>query len=503
MSSLEEAITSKANIRDPDDEALVNDKCPTKCESAKAWSWKIKLLVLSVAFICGAFTQYEAAAPCLFAFYGLYLTLIYKESRIWVQWGMTVALAMSMMIASGMVVRGLTWRRAETSYAIAFGIGLALMHVAFLAASVHMRLNARWKHWGLFFVFPAILAGFYVIMGHFTPFGTQLSPGYDLIDWLSFVQIVSLLGLSGLNFTIFSLCALLVHHYVIERPGSRLSRTAGYLAVGIFVFTWTYGSIRLVAPYMYQKGVGDLAPRPQDLLRGACVVQAGGQTVEVLQQNAPDFIIWSESAGGFSEDDAPRFQSMANESNAALAVTVGNRLVFFEPGQNVPLVRFTKGNPAPFMERGVSKGDPMAFGRSAVIGDFNAAICFDFDNPEYIRSGVNSGLMLQPANVGGVAGIYAQVPAIFRAIENGATLVRCASKAVSGVWDPYGRAQLSTMRNTADVIPFQIPKRHVQIWTFYHNVGFVFDYMLIVLMGASLILFAYTFWRPKPPSAEL
>lgn len=468
---------------------------PTPEVKHSDWGWKTKVFVFFLAFFCGFFTGYQPASPCVFAFHAVYLSLLHKESRIWLRWIISVLLAFSFALASSTVIRGISGTSMLYSFGMALLIGLGIVHIEFIAAHVHFRLNSRWRYTGLLFVYPVIVGALFSIVGNFTSFGTQLSPGYELVDWLSFIQIVSVFGLSGLNVIILSISTLLAHYYVIDARNARKRRIAGIIAISLFLFTWLFGAIRLAAPAMYQKSVADLAVPAQDRILGACLLRNGTATETVLRSGFVKLVVWSEAAHGASVG-VPALQQLSTQYNAAIAATQGSYMIFIDPGQTAPLFVFKKGNPAPFMDHDRSKGHPVALGRSSVIGDFNAAICFDFDNPEYMRSGVTTGLMIQPANVGGVAGLFAQVPAVFRSIENGSYLLRCASKGVSGVWDQYGRTELSALTTGDDIVMFHIPRTRDKIWTFYAHVGFVFDYILLALAGACILLYGFAVW-PK------
>ena len=143
----------------------------------------------------------------------------------------------------------------------------------------------------------------------------------------------------------------------------------------------------------------------------------------------------------------------------------------------------------------------MAAGTSTNLGSFNAAICFDFDYPEFVRSSVSSGLLIQTANTWGIVGYFHGINSSFRAIENGAYLARCGSKGPSGLWDQYGNTLSYQPRSGADVVYFDVPNNPERLWTFYSVAGFVFDYFLYAFSAIYLTLIAITF-RKRPSTDD-
>ena len=165
-------------------------------------------------------------------------------------------------------------------------------------------------------------------------------------------------------------------------------------------------------------------------------------------------------------------------------------LVSFWDADGAKLLDYTKRHPVPVTEEFVVRGDIDIIGKgdSTNIGNFNTAICFDFDFPEFIRKSTTSGLLIQTANTWGIVGYFHGINSSFRAIENGTYLARCGAKGPSGLWDPYGNLLSYQPRSGQDVLYFQVPYNPERIWTFYSAVGFVFDYILYSVAILYLIL---------------
>ena len=501
------------------------------------WSWKIRLAVVLVCFTCGFFTQYQAVAPCLFAFHALYLSFIYMEHSIWRAWTGSILISFGLAFSMSQVFRpgdvdGWDW----TSAGISLAIQVLLVHVFFAFGLIHTRLSRISSRNIVVLCYPTLVACGYAIAAMFTPLASQASMAYALSEWLSFVQIVSLFGLSGVNLAVLITSTCLCHYILIDTKGGtdiRRRRFACILGCSVFFITWLFGSFRLAAPLIYQRGVNELAVPSSRYVSAACITRSGDDgtetmlrlTNETLQDKDVRFVIWSEAAGGTFYDDSESLawswqtpvlssllrsaSSVAAANNATIGVTymvwarpndytnneVFNILSFVNPNGEW-IANYTKRYPVPVIEGDVvASSQDVAHIEASPIGPFNAAICYDLDHPEFIRRGSNTGLLLQSANTWGVVGHYHAISSSFRAIENGVHLLRCGSQGPSGLWDPYGQEYLYDVRKDTGVVLFQLPYGPSRIWTFYTHAGFVIDYILFAAAGLFILLFAMSFKR--------
>lgn len=302
----------------------------------------------------------------------------------------------------------------------------------------------------------------------------------------------------------------------------------------VYLISWLFGSFRLVSPYVYQKGVSETATPASDWIPSACVLGAGDPNIpnemlarseEVLRTGNIRFLMWSESAYDFVLfDDTQQemkyswqiptlsaFQGavrqLATQYNATLAVTYMtwanpddysddkryNWFSFFDPDGST-VSEYAKRHPVPVIEDYVIPSSmEVTQGDSSTIGEYDSAICFDLDYPEFVRRGLKTGLLIQTANTWGIVGHYHGINSAFRAVENGAMLIRCGSKGPSGVWDSHGTQLAYQERADKDVVYFAIPYNSQRIWTFYSHVGFVIDYILyaVGIIYIALILISF------------
>ena len=120
------------------------------------------------------------------------------------------------------------------------------------------------------------------------------------------------------------------------------------------------------------------------------------------------------------------------------------------------------------------------YGRIAV------AICYDVDFPQLIRQvgRAEADVLLAPANDWEVIKHLHFRMAIFRAIENGTSMVRATKSGLSGAVDAFGRTLALTDHFSpgARIMIAQVPLTHVS--TIYTRVGDLFAWLCI----ASLLI---------------
>ena len=501
------------------------------------WSWKLKAGVVLLCFTCSIFTQYQSVAPCLFAFHALYLTLVYIERKRWLIWAESAFIGFGLTLSMSQIFRpagetGWDW----TSFGIVLGLQTLVIHLFLLMAIVHCRLSrSPMKRNFMVLCYPTLVCCAYAVVALYTPLASQASMAYALSEWSSFIQVVSVFGLSGLNMVIVTTAVCVTHYFVIDVGNYKRRFFSARLGVAVFTLTWLFGSFRLAAPWMYQRAIEETALAGPEWVDAACIVRSDSAdakrmiplTGETLE-SSPNltFIIWSETASYSYYDDLGRpmtedwqkpvlsslinqTSSLASTYNATLGITyttwanpdivdeleVYSKLTFID-NQGAVIGDYSKRYPVPVIEADVvGGGGQLGLVTNSSIGDFNDAICYDLDRPEFIRSGASTGILVQSANTWGIVGHFHAISSSFRAIENGMYLIRCGSNGPSGVVDPYGSALMHQERKDTDVLYFQVPKNPPRLWTFYSHAGFIFDYVLFALCVVYLLLFTVSFKR--------
>ena len=499
--------------------------------------------------VCGVFTQYQPVGACVFAFHGLYLIFLYLTKGRWkFQLFGSILVSSGMMFSMSQLFRIDDWIPWDWySVGIVLGLEAAIVFLFWICAQMHLILffgGSGPPPRFYLFCQPVLLATLYSLLADYSPLGSQASLGYGLHEWLPFIQIVSVFGLTGLNFVILCISTLLAHYWIEkssrttpavqlllpDSPGGQnaefssprvpqwksRSKFCMRVSLGLFFSVWIFGAFRILSPYIYQRGVGLTALSPKDWVRVACVlwpdeVNPLTSTRIILSTGVPrpEMVLWSETAGGSFYnygDSVPQYSSFASEiaeMASTYNATIGATYTLWserDPSKRYNLFSFwdetglifdyAKRHPVPIMEDFIIMGNntEMGSGTSTNIGTFDAAICFDFDYPEYVRKSTNSGLLIQTANTWGIVGYFHGIDSSFRAIENGAYLARCGARGPSGVWDPYGSILSYQARNGTDIVYFDVPRDPKQVWTFYSKIGFVFDYCIYAIAGIYIIL---------------
>jgi apolipoprotein N-acyltransferase len=206
----------------------------------------------------------------------------------------------------------------------------------------------------------------------------------------------------------------------------------------------------------------------------------------------------------FAEDEPAllaRAQRLAAEEHVYLVMGLGtvhlgtplpfeNKSVVIDPFGKV-LVSYLKSRPVPGWEASVMRrGD----GRLPIVdmpeGRLATAVCFDADFPELMRQTGQGGadLLVVPANEWRkVKDVHVQM-AVFRAIENGVSLLRPASFGISSAVDPWGRVlAMSDHFSAGDrTMTAQVPMGHIA--TLYARTGDLFAWLCVVGVLAAVVV---------------
>jgi apolipoprotein N-acyltransferase len=215
----------------------------------------------------------------------------------------------------------------------------------------------------------------------------------------------------------------------------------------------------------------------------SCEAQAGAKV-----------IVWPEIAGTTAPSDEAYYvaqgQEVARQNGIYLTIPLGiydpetgqrleNKLLLIDPTGAIVMEHFKYGGN--FME-GSRRGDGKLQTVDTPFGVLSGVICWDMDFPVVIQqSGVNgTGLMLVPSSDWlAIDPVHAHM-AVFRAIENGMSVVRQTHTGLSIAVDPYGRvlAQTDFFGATDRTMVAQVPARHVA--TVYTLFGRWFEWVCVV-----------------------
>lgn len=210
-----------------------------------------------------------------------------------------------------------------------------------------------------------------------------------------------------------------------------------------------------------------------------------------------DLIIFREDESAFLE----RAQRLAAEEKIYLLMGLGvihlgvrrpfeNKAVLVNPSAEIQF-SYRKSRGAPGWETEVYQpGDGHLPVTDTALARVAPAICFEMDFPFFIRQAGRAGadVLLVPANDWEkIKDVHFRM-AVFRAVENGVSLVRATKSGVSGAVDPYGRLLAATDHFSPDAraMVAQVPVARVP--TFYARFGDLFAWLCILAL-LSLIVF--------------
>ena len=349
-------------------------------------------------------------------------------------------------------------------------------------------------------VYPLAAAGLEFINGAVNPVGAWGATGFTQYGDLVLMQLVSVTGMIGITFLMGWFASVANWAWENRARGAELRRglaVFGLVLAAVIVF----GAARLS---LAQSG---------DTVRVAGVTADSTRSLAEPMQQAPDaaarrvliqahwnayfdatareakagarLVTWPEISGLIFESDEASFTAQAQEVarqqaiylavpfwiwNEEKEVPVQNKLLVFDPAGSIVLEHAKYGGA---IVENTELGDGVLRTVTTPFGVLSGVICWDADYPAVIQqAGRNgTGLLLVPASDWAeIDPLHTQM-AVFRAVENGHSLVRQAEGNVSIAVDPYGRvlAQTDFFDATDRTIVAQVPTAHVD--TIYSSFG--------------------------------
>jgi apolipoprotein N-acyltransferase len=156
-----------------------------------------------------------------------------------------------------------------------------------------------------------------------------------------------------------------------------------------------------------------------------------------------------------------------------------NKLIVVDPAGDIVLEHLKYGGN---LVEGSRPGDGVLRTFESPFGTMSGVICWDADFPTTVRQAGRNGtdILLLPSNDSReIDPLHTQM-AVFRAIENGVSLVRQASNGLSMATDPYGRvlAAMDHFLASEWVMVAQVPTQGV--FTVYSVIGDLLGWLALV-----------------------
>jgi apolipoprotein N-acyltransferase len=392
-------------------------------------------------------------------------------------------------------------------------VGAGFGVVGFSAYAIDRMVSPRLSGVSANLVFPLALCSIEFATSRLSPYGAFGSIAYSQTTNLALLQILSVTGLWGVTLLVAWFASTIADLATLAHMSRRtLAPALVFLSVFVAVLGW--GELRLAGsgnPSTVR--VAAISPRVSD---GFHFIEAVGDRCldhhcepfraraaliqdELLHKTRREamagarIILWSEDAGTSFKAEEPAFvergRALAREQRVTLimalqVLTPGtplaeNKVVVAGPDGEIK-AQYEKSRPVP--------GDPDLPGNGRIpttltgVGRVATAICFDLDFPPLMRQVGRSSadvIMAPASDWREIDPLHAEM-AVFRGIENGASLVRATRRGLSIATDPYGR-RIGTLDffSTSDrTLIANIPDHGVR--TIYALIGDLFDWLGVV-----------------------
>ena len=405
-----------------------------------------------------------------------------------------------------------------------FGV-VSMIAIAFTISYLADRLLAsRFVGIASTLIFPLACVTVEFINTRSSPFGSWGAVAYTQYDNLPLMQLVSVTGIFGISFLIAWFSSVV--NWAWDHDFAWYAIRGGVLLyAGVFSLVMLAGATRLALGASDVKSIraavisgpeGMFNPGDETrILHGevrneerAQFRKAFGRLQDWFLENTrreaqagARIVVWPEvNLLVFKEDESTfleRAQRLAGEEQIYLLMGTGVvRLDVPRPLENKAVLvnssgeiefSYLKSRLVPGWEAKVSRpGNGHLPISDTQYGRVAAAICYEMDFPQLIQQvgRAEADLLLTPASDWKtIKHLHFQM-AVFRAIENGVSIVRATKSGLSGAVDAFGHTLAVTDHFSpgAQIMIAQIPLTHVR--TIYTHVGDLFAWLCV----ASLLI---------------
>jgi apolipoprotein N-acyltransferase len=408
---------------------------------------------------------------------------------------------------------------------VILGIGtLTTVGLSYLADRL---LAPRLKGFAATFVFPLAVTALDFLSVTTSPMGSFGAQAYTQYGNLAFMQLLSVTGMWGVTFLVGWFASVVNWAWERSFDWPKIWRGLALFA-GIMLLVMAYGSARLV-----------FSPAQTGTVRVASLtaveigeLNASESNREAFRRETSDIrhryfeqtirearagakiVLWPEGAGpGFEEDEdalIAQGKEVAVQEGIYLAMPLftiyqdpnrleENKLIVVDPAGDIVLEHLKYGAS---MFEGIQPGDSVLRTFKSPFGTISGVICWDADFPTTVRQAGRNGtdILLVPSNDWREVDPMHTQMAVFRAIENGVSLVRQASNGLSIATDPYGRVLAAMDHFTASewVMVAQVPTQGV--FTVYSAIGDLFGWLAVVGF-VGIVIWAVVRWRKAASGA--
>jgi apolipoprotein N-acyltransferase len=410
--------------------------------------------------------------------------------------------------------------------------GLALLYgfLWSLTYLVDRLVSPRLPGFSSTFVYPFAVTTLELVNIYANPVGTWGMTGFTQYGDLPLMQLASVTGMIGITFLMGWFAAVANWTWENRDRSAEILRGLGTFGA-VLAAVYLFGILRLNLTPISETNetirvagitadpTRELVQRLQELPDQDRTTPAARQLIESHwdayfsetvreAQAGAKVVVWPEAAGiGLASDEASRIaraQEVARQHGIYLAIAfwtepdepdtgqlLENKLLVIDPTGEIVIEHIKYGGR--IFEGYRVQGNGKLQNVDTPFGVLSGIICYDADYPAIVQqSGQNgTGLLLVPSSDWLEIDPAHTHMAVFRAIENGISLVRQAEGSLSIAVDPYGRvlAQTDFFGATDRTMVAQVPVKHVT--TIYTLFGRWLEWLapigLLFLVALALI----------------
>jgi apolipoprotein N-acyltransferase len=487
------------------------------------------LMLLAGALLVG-FSTGRWLAP-LAAWIGPVLIMRFaRDHRVWRGYLLVlVAYILAFLIGFGMM-----W---YSGWGVMLTAGLAILY-GFLWSLPYLAdrlVSPRLLGFSSTLVYPFAAATIELINIYTNPVGAWGATGFTQYGVLPIMQLASVTGMIGITFLMAWFASVTNWVWENRHRSGEVVRGAvifaialvvvyifGYLRLNLALVSGTEDTVRVVGITAHP--TRELAESLGKLPEPGLASQTAQQLVEshwdayfnetvIEAQAGAKVVFWPETAGvGLASDEANRIaraKEIARQYGIYLGIAfwtqpsatdpnlpLENKFMVIDPAGNIVIDHIKYGGR--IFEGYRIQGDGVLQAVDTPFGVLSGLICYDADYPAIVQqAGRNgTGLMLDPSSDWLEIDPVHTHMAVFRAVENGTSLVRQTEGGLSIAVDPYGRvlAQSDYFGATDRTMVAQVPTKHVP--TIYNLFGRWLEWLAPIGL-IFLIAWAFLVRRPS------
>ena len=425
------------------------------------------------------------------------------------------ACTLSFVIGFGAIWRSAGWPLPfVVALPVVYGLVWSLPYLA------DRLMSRRLRGFSSTLVYPLAATSHEFVNTSTNPVGAWGATGFTQYGELPLMQLASVTGMIGITFLMGWFASVANWVWENRSGGAELRRGVAVFGTAL-ALVLVFGLLRLnlASPRDTVRVAGITADPTRSMAEPMRQTSDTAEMREVIRGHwdayfdatareataGAQLVTWPEISGVMFESDEASFTAQAQEVARQQAiylaipywiwdeetmVPVKNKLLVFDPAGSTVLEHAKYGGA---IVESTELGDGVLRTATTPFGVLSGVICWDADYPAVIQqAGRNdTGLLLVPSSDWAeIDPLHTQM-AVFRAIENGHSLVRQAEGNVSTAVDPYGRVLAQTdFFDAADrTMVAQVPTAHVD--TIYAAFGRWLGWLCLVgfglLVGWALI----------------